>query len=303
MPPARAGTPLVLALVAIVAATGASRADAQDETHACSVASEQGLADKHAGHLVSARVQLLACAREVCPKIMREDCVQQLASVDGALPSVVLGATDATGKDLFDVRVSVDGAAVTAHLDGKAIPVDPGKHIMHFEADGMEPHDEEIVAREGEKNRVVKVILAPPGGAPPGMRSAASASASPPLATTAPPSSPAPSPGPPVLAYIIGGLGVVALAVGTYFEVDQAQRYTHLSNTCAPAHTCQQSDVDTVSNERVGGGIALGVGGAAVALAVVLIVTRHTDAPTRMGLVWGVAPTEHGAAASVGGRF
>jgi hypothetical protein len=290
-------------LAGVLAVTGwLSSAAAQDETHACSQASEQGLTEKHASHLVAARAQLLVCARDVCPKVLREDCAQQLAAVDGALPSVVLGATDAAGKDLFDVRVSVDGLPATTHLDGKAIPLDPGKHALHFEADGLVPHDEDIVAREGEKNRVVTVHMAPPGDAP-ASSSHTPATTTSALATTASPQAPAPSPGPPVLAYVVGGLGVVALGVGTYFEVDQAQRYSHLNSTCAPAHTCQQSDVDAVNNERVIGGVLLGVGGAAVALAVVLLVTRHTNAPARTGLLWGVAPTERGAALGVRGTF
>jgi hypothetical protein len=195
----------------------------------------------------------------------------------------------------------------TTHLDGKAIALDPGKHALRFEAAGQEPHDEEIVAREGEKNRVVNVRLSLVGGAP-SSASAAGASSAPEASSSAvapPPPPPTPS-GPPVIAYVVGALGVVALGVGTYFEIDQSQRYTRLNNSCAPAHTCAQSDVDTVSNERVIGGVALGVGGAALAVAVVLLVTRHPDpdAAQKTGVVWGgVVPSEHGAAAALGGRF
>jgi hypothetical protein len=290
------------AIVVALAVGAPPQATAQDETHACTQASEAGLSAKHSGHLVAAHTALLGCVRDVCPKVMRDDCAQQLATVDAATPSIVFGATDASGKDLLDVRVSIDGTVATSHLDGKAVPLDPGKHVLRFEADGLEPQDQEILAREGEKNRNVTVHLQPVGGA-----ASAAAEAGAPAATSAstagPTSSPPAASGPPVLAYAIGGVGVVALGLGTYFAVDQAQRYSHLHDTCAPAHTCSQSDIDAVNNERVYEGIALGVGGAAVTLAVVLLLTRHTEATARTGLVWTVVPTQHGAAGAVGLSF
>ena len=291
-----------MVVVLAVGAPLSRRATAQDETHACTQASEAGLSAKHAGHLVAAHTALLGCVRDVCPKVMRDDCAQQLATVDAATPSIVFGATDASGKDLLDVRVSIDGTLATSHLDGKAVAIDPGKHVLRFEADGLKPQDQEILAREGERNRNVTVHLQAVGaaasvGADAGAPTQTSAST---VETQRPPP---PAPGPPVLAYVVGGVGVVALGLGTYFAVDQAQRYSHLRDTCAPAHTCSQPDIDAVNSERVFEGIALGVGGAAVTLAVVLLLTRHTEAPSRTGLVWTVTPTQHGAAGAIGLSF
>jgi hypothetical protein len=45
-----------------------------------------------------------------------------------------------------DVRVTVDGRELTTRLDGRPIPIDPGKHAFHFERGGA-TFDETVLSR------------------------------------------------------------------------------------------------------------------------------------------------------------
>ena len=72
----RTRTRALLASVAVpiaIATTTASTARADDKEQ-CVAASEQAQTLKDEGKLRAARSQLLACARDVCPGIVRKDC-------------------------------------------------------------------------------------------------------------------------------------------------------------------------------------------------------------------------------------
>src|ERR1700733_10632931 len=141
--------------VAAVAFAGNAFADDKQD---CIAASEAGQDQKLRGSLRGAREQLLICARDVCPAIVRQDCTQWLTEIIAALPSVVVGARDWKGHDLVDVTVSVDGVVVASKLDGKPIAVDPGVHTFRYEsASGTEPVEEHMVIRQGERNRPLTV--------------------------------------------------------------------------------------------------------------------------------------------------
>ena len=92
---------------------------------------------------------------------------QWLAEVNAQRPSVVLGVRDAEGHDLIRVKVSVDGVLVASALDGSPLRVDPGQHVFRFEAEGFVPQEQTVLARQGEANREITVVLAsasPPSG-------------------------------------------------------------------------------------------------------------------------------------------
>lgn len=156
-----------LVLGALVLAPAIARADAES----CVAASDEGQKLRDEGHLRAARAKLATCAAEECPSPVRANCVQWLDDVDKRTPTIVLAATS-QGKDATDVAVSIDGAIVAQHLDGNAIPLDPGTHKFHFEHAGDPPQDETIVLREGEKDRAIRVafgalLVSPPPKKPP----------------------------------------------------------------------------------------------------------------------------------------
>jgi len=49
-------------------------------------------------------------------------------------------AEDTTGADTLAVRVTIDGQLLAETLDGKAVPIDPGEHVVRFELAGAH-HD------------------------------------------------------------------------------------------------------------------------------------------------------------------
>ena len=127
-----------LAVCLVLASTLAS-ASASADVQACLSASEKGQRARSAGKLREARELFLQCSSDGCPAMVRRDCAQWQSEVIVTLPSIVLGAKDRSGRDLFDVTVSVDGETVVRKLDGKSLPIDPGPHTFKFEMAGAPP--------------------------------------------------------------------------------------------------------------------------------------------------------------------
>ena len=115
------------------------RADDLSAKKACVDVHERAQELRQAGHLVAARDQLTTCSETPCPALIRTDCAQWLLEVDGIMPTIVLGARDAAGADLADVKVTCDGREIATRLDGRVVPIDPGEHVLHFEHDGSPP--------------------------------------------------------------------------------------------------------------------------------------------------------------------
>jgi hypothetical protein len=148
-----------LALGALAAAAPAS-ADVQ----ACLTASEKGQRARTAGKLREARESFVVCGAESCPALVRHDCAQWNSELASSLPTVVFGARDKAGRDLFDVTVSMDGEVLVKKLDGKSVTVDPGKHTFRFEAAGFPAVSEVVLVKEGERARVFNVTFDTGGG-------------------------------------------------------------------------------------------------------------------------------------------
>ncbi|WP_437841834.1 hypothetical protein [Sorangium sp. So ce1153] len=196
--PARARPALALCLAAALSLAGID-ARAQPSKRACAAAYERAQGLRRDGKLIAAREALIACSQPTCPAAAVADCGPWLAEVEKSLPSVVIAAREAGGRERLDVRVLVDGRLLAAALDGKALPVDPGPHTFRYEPAGGPAVEERVLIREGEKNRAITVVLgAPPAGAPPSPRPPAAPGASPSAASSAPPpAAPPPSAPPP----------------------------------------------------------------------------------------------------------
>jgi hypothetical protein len=219
----------------------------------CIQASEKGQQLRDEGKLADARTQFLVCVQEVCPRPVADACREDLAAVEKRLPTVVLSARTASGTDLVDVSVQVDGAPITQKLDGRAVMINPGAHKVRFEANGQVV-EEQVVVIEGEKSRAVRVTfpagpgeqVAPASGTTPAQQGAAQA--------------PAQDTGgggihPAVWAF--GGLAVVSLGAFAYFGLTGKSDISHLEDTCKPH--CKQDDVDAAKTKLLVGDIFLGV--------------------------------------------
>src|SRR5580704_6976543 len=111
----------------VVVAAGVAQAD---DKQACNDAYRQAQVLRNDHKLVEAREQLRVCAGGSCPGFIAKDCSDWLKTDESKTPSVVLAAKSPAGADLFDVKVTMDGAPLSSKLDGLAIDVDPGPHTF-----------------------------------------------------------------------------------------------------------------------------------------------------------------------------
>jgi hypothetical protein len=272
-----------LVFAALFALTGT--AHGQDK-QACVGAYEKSQQLRSDAKLRAAREQLLVCSRPECPALIRQDCSQWMGEVQNAIPSVVIAGRDGSGHDVLAVRVSIDGAIVAESLDGKPILIDPGPHTFKYEAARRPPIEEQVLVREGERNRPITVSFARPDEQDKGDRAT----------ETAPE-----KPGPPIVAYTLIGLGAVALGAALYFDLKANGDARTLRDACAP--TCNQSDVDSVKTNYVVAGVSLGVGIVGVGVGTVLLLARPSAKTSASTWRFDLTPTRDGAAASVGATF
>jgi hypothetical protein len=239
--------PLV-ALMLTCLAPNPARA-AKTDAEACAQAAERAQSLRTAGKLLASMAELRVCVQTTCPPFVRKDCAQWQVDVEASMPTIVVSAHAADGRDLVAVRITVDGAAFADRVDGLARPLDPGEHRFRFETAGAPPVEQIVVLREGEKRRTVDVVLAPSPGAvrprPPE-----------PIEET--------SRGP--WPWVVGGIGLVAAGVGTALAISGLSDYHALADGCGRTGSCSPSDVSPVRTRLwiadtllVVGGVSLGV--------------------------------------------
>lgn len=286
-----------LSALAIVTAELAAHADDKTDCinaaqNAQSLRVEKKLSQAHEGFLV--------CSREVCPAVVRTDCVKWLTEVENATSTVVIRARDAGGHDLVDVRVLVDGKEVAAKLTGSAIAIDPGQHKFRYEAAGLAPIEDTVLVAEGEKGRLLRVDLGGAAGTTTGDSKPSSTGSS-----STPDSAPhGKSPVP----WIIGGVGLASLVAFGVTEIFLQGEVSSLKDGCGaqPSPHCTDADLSTAKTERTVAEITFGVGLVAVAVAVPWIIvqsvtSKKAEAPP--AAFFDFRPTHGGGVGVLGGRF
>lgn len=211
---------VVSSAIALSLASGA-HADPKSD---CIAAADQGQTMRDDGHYRVARQKFVACSQAACPKIVQTSCTQWLHDIEGAMPSLVLGAKDSSGGDLADVHVTFDGATLTDTLDGKPIEVDPGTHTLRFTREGSEPVAQKVIVRAGEKTRVVSVTMSPKIGT--NAQAPQTGTSQPPAPEPEKPSTPSPYLGRNVLGASLLVLGAGGLALGVVFGVQSQSAAT-----------------------------------------------------------------------------
>jgi hypothetical protein len=222
-----------------------------------------------------------SCARDACPGPVRADCAAGLEQVTRDLPTVILGARDAAGRDVADAAIFVDGTAVAPDERGATVSLDPGPHTFRVEHPDFVSAEERVVIRAGERNRSLVVTLARKDGdgAPaPSPPNASDNSA--PQRKVEPGLQPDPgaerSDNRRTAAYIVGGAGLAAFAVGAGLGISAIARCGGLlhepCDAVAEAPLAEQNATrrsiytqEWVANVTIGLGV-VGVGVVAVLL-------------------------------------
>jgi hypothetical protein len=300
-----------LALVAFLVVSLAMSLTARaDDRAACADAYGKAQRLRGANQLVSAREQLRVCARPTCTKFIARDCAAWLVDVESRLPSIVLFAHDASGAELTQATVSMDGSVIAEQLDGHAIEVDGGAHAFTFVFPDGTKIDQSYVVLEGQRAQRLGVTLPParPQNAP--------------VAETAPPTQPLPASeastatwnGRKTVAVVVAALGVAGLVLGTVVGESAASSYSKQQSDChssAPGdclnHSGAQTDHNNAVSESTISTIGFAAGGALVATAALLFFTapgpESTERPASAALqvLPGVAPA--GMGVWMRGRF
>jgi hypothetical protein len=250
---------------ALVPAPSAAADD--DVVRACIDASTRGQTLRQEGHLLGAREQMIQCSRDACPGAVRSHCVRWLGEIDERIPSIIVRAQDAAGADLVGARVLVDGRP--GKLDGRAVQLDPGQHVVAVERDGIRK-EERVILVEGEASRLVMLRLAE---AP---------------RVVVPEAPPAHESRVPLPAWILGGVGVAALGTATYFGFAAKAQLDQLNGGCSPH--CSDEQTRTGRADALAFDVLLAAGAAAAGAAIVWAVAFPSSVEIR--------PTAHGAAAS-----
>jgi hypothetical protein len=279
------------ALCCVMSAT-AWPATAAADVKPCLNAAEEGQRLRDSGAYLDARQRFIACAADECPGEVRKACVGWLGDLDKLIPTVVFGAR-LQGREIADVRVSVDGKLVAERIDGKPVALDPGERHIRFEHTGEPDVDETTVVMAGEKERPVTAQF---GGDLPALPPSPTAAvaveshAAPAVAHAERSRAPA---------YALGALGLGALAAGAVLDISG---YAFLQQ-CGGDSTCKGAHERAEVQWRfVTGDALLGVG-ALSGVAAWLLWPRGARDGSHPVAVVGADPSTGRAVVGLAGTF
>jgi hypothetical protein len=227
--------------------------------------------------LLDAREQLVGCARATCAAAMKRECAAALTELSKLVPSVTFTARDESGKELVDVKVSLEERVIQDGLTGLTVDVDPGEHTFAFASPGraalsvkevilISEHAHPITVTFGSAIKeapapAVVIAPVPPVAVP------VPASATPVLSSsdkTPPTASKGPAVLPVVLLAVAGGLFVGG---SVFVGITAKNEISDLKSQCAPRCTDDQVSGPNskliVSDVLLGAGV-LSLGGAAL---------------------------------------
>src|SRR5262245_60675118 len=297
----RASARLFPGVVAMLAGVSSHASAQTDPKTACTDSYVANQKLRREGKLTLAREQLLECAQESCPGAIKADCARWLGELEQNIPTIVIDAKGRDGKDTVAVRVFVDGDKVADQLDGRPIPIDPGAHTLRFEHDGANAVEQAVVVQQGSKNRSVSVSFAP----------AATADPEPGGANQPPPTNG--DDGPPVhwaAVAVVGALSLGAFGCFIGFGVTGKNDADELDRTCGEnaedpnlRKTCTDEQIDAVRTKLIVADVSLGVGIAAAAVAIGLLVWNVTAGSSSSAVNVELGPTVSDDYGSVNVRF
>lgn len=228
---------------------------------------------RKAGKLGEAKDLLVQCASEECPAPIREECGKWAEEVEASLPSILIEVRGDDGALRSDVEIWIDGTRRAESLTGLPLPLDPGEHEIEIRPARQKPEKRRVLVNVGAKGQSVAFSLAKK----PVSKRAGSGTA---LRKAAPRSE---AKGTPTAAYVLGGVGLVALGVGGYFGYTAKTRADALED-CRPH--CDRDEADAMRQKALVADISLGVGVVALGVATVLWLTSGPRSEVASSRYW-----------------
>lgn len=234
------------------------------------------------GKLVQANEAYLKILRETLPPKAPKAFVEAQASAAAEQPKVEQSIPHLTilveGQGAKGAHVTMNGTEVPQPLLGIPAPFDPGDLELEAVAPGWRSEKVKVSLKEGA-SETVKLPL-----------SIADATAAPPVVETPKVVVATGKPGLRAAGWISVGVGVVALAAGTYFVVDNNNKRADADALCTgPGGVCpasQRSAIQSLDSDAntsaVLSWIGYGVGGVGVGMGVVMLILSrggHAETP------------------------
>lgn len=240
------------------------------------------------GKIATAWAEYLAAARlaqtQNRPKRV-EEAKQRAAELEPKVSylKIVLAAK------LPDTAVKIDDVTLEASVLGSQIPVDPGERTVEISAPGHKALTMKVTigAEHDIQTLTVPKLEEDATAAPPAVG---------PTTEPAPPGQPAPPPAgdkgtrvessAPILPYVIGGAGVVALGVGTAFAIMARSAYSDAEDACPSTTGCSKSAMnlrDKAESRANVANIGVGLGLVGVGVGAVLLLTRSDSEKAEAG--------------------
>ena len=234
-----------------------------------------------------------------------EFATQHLADLEKKLSRLSVAVPEAARAS--GLQVTVDGTALDAAAYGVALPVDPGSHLIRAEAPGKAPFEKSVdVPSTSAKLEVEVPPLADQAGAP--AAAAADAASSPASADVGAGSSGTPTVR--TLGFVAGGLGIVAVGVGSFFGLRAMNRWDARNAACQGGCTADAKTAgDDAQQAATISTVGFGVGVAALGAGLVLILTsssskERTPPSAHVGrLEVGLLSGRDGAGLSLGSKW
>ena len=212
-----------------------------------------------------------------------------------ALPKIGKLVVQVTPADVPDLKLAVDGQAMSAALVGVDRPTDPGSHEVTATATGYQPAKKSVKLAEGQRVEVKLELVADPGAAP---AAAAPVAAPPPSGSDTPPAAPGTPPatppvddgvtsggGNPTLGFVVLGIGAAGLGFGVVTGVLASGKKSDLDDQC-PNNRCPSTasdDLDSAKQLATMSTVGFGVGAAGVVVGSLLLLSasRSSDAASK----------------------
>ena len=214
-------------------------------------------------------------------------------------------------SDVPGLAIERDGAKVERAEWGSAIPVDPGAHPVVATAPAKQQWSTTVaVAPNGAHAEVTIPALIVEQGTPgtPGTVSPAVTGTQAPMTGAVRLDNGATSDGSTqrTIGLVVGGVGVVGVALGGIFGLAAKSTYDDAKTHCAPDNRCSAdgvSGVDKAHGQATLSTVFMGVGAAALVGGIVLYFTAPSARPAGVALRVAPAVDTHGASVTVGGAW